>query len=162
MRYSTLFRCWVCIGAIGALLGGCAGEQTVADAEEAPLAFGREGCFRPGQVSGFQTLDRQNLIVYAPTRSSAYHVRINPAARELTFADKIAFDTSTTRICGHAGEAVFFDSDSMARRYFVTDVYELDAEEVQILIDQYRQEETIEPQNNTDAEIERDIEDDNK
>jgi hypothetical protein len=142
------------------MLCACAGNPTQTDADELAFASGSQACFRPSQVTGFRALDRTNLIVYAPTKSSAYHVRIRPPARQLMFANAIAFDARGSRICGHAGEGIAFESSDMPRKYFVTDVYQLDAEAAQNLIDQFGEELTIEPQNTSGAEIERDIEHD--
>lgn len=140
------------------LLCACASGPTDDEPEEVALEFEKKGCFRPGQVTGFEPLDRQNMIVYAPTKSSAYHVRINRAARELTSTNTIAFDSAGSMVCGYPGEGVLLGSGGMARRYFVTDVYELNAEGVQMLIEQFSVQDIIEPQNNSGAEIERDIE----
>lgn len=143
-----------------AIVCGCANSpaEPDTDTDEVISAFGEPGCFHARQVTGFKPLDRSNLIVYAPTRSSAYHVRIRPPARELSFANRIAFDSSGTRICGYAGEGVVFDLDSMARKYFVTDVYKLDAEGARSLIDEFNAEINIDPQSTSGAEIEREIE----
>lgn len=143
-----------------AVSSGCASRQSENDAQEATFASGQAACFQAGQVTGFRALDRSNLIVYAPTRSSAYHVRIQPPARELNFTSRIAFDTRSRRICGHAGESVIFDSGAMARTYFVTDVYRLDAEGAQSLIDEFAAEVTVDADNTSGAEIDRDIQDD--
>lgn len=149
-----------CFAISFAVLFGCASNSPENDEDAAALVSGQEGCFQAGQVTGFRPLDRSNLIVYAPTKSRAYHVQIRPPARELTFANRIAFDAQGTRICGRAGESVIFDSDSMARKYFVTAVYGLDAEGAQNLIDEYSEDLIIDSQDGPGAEIDRDIEDD--
>jgi hypothetical protein len=157
-RRNFLRGVWLLAG--GILLCACAGNQ--AEAEKKNIATdaesGQRACFQRGQVSGFKTLDRTNLIVYAPTKSSAYHVRISPPASELRFANAIAFDSGGSRICGHPGEGVIFDSGSVARKYFVTDVYRLDTEAVQNLIVEFGGDVNVEPRNTLEAEIERDIE----
>jgi len=159
MRHLWIIVRGICFAVSGGMLCACSGIP--ADAGEEDTAFGKQACFQVSQVSGFKTLDRTNLIVYAPTRSSAYHVRISPPARELKFANTIAFDARGSRICGHAGEGVVFESGGMARKYFVTDVYQLDVEAAQNLVLQFSDELIIESQNRLEAEIERDIEHDN-
>ena len=139
---------------------GCAGNSVEPDAPEAEIVSGQAACFRIDQVTGFRALDRSNLIVYAPTRSSAYHVQIRPPAREINFADRIAFDTRTTRICGYAGESVIFDSGGMGRHYFVTSVRRVDAEDIRSLADQFSGDIEVEPSDDSGAEIERDIDED--
>lgn len=160
MRDPKIFGRVVWLAVAGMMLCACASNQagTEMNTHEESVETSQRACFKPGQVTGFTTLDRTNLIVYAPTKSSAYHVRISPPARELGFANRIAFDTGETRICGYAGEGVVFDSGGMARRYFVTDVYQLDVAAVQNLIVEFSGEIDIEPQNTLDVEIERDIE----
>jgi hypothetical protein len=149
-----------CFAISFAVFCGCASNRADTDKDAAPLASGQEACFQATQVTGFRPLDRSNLIVYAPTKSRAYHVRIRPPARELSFTSRIAFDGQGTRICGHAGDGVIFDTDSMARKYFVTAVYRLDAEGAQSLIDEYSEELIIDSPDDPGAEIDRDIEDD--
>jgi hypothetical protein len=158
MRHLWIIVRGICFAVSGVMLCACSSNQTEVDAGEEDTPFGKQACFQASQVSGFRTLDRTNLIVYAPTRSSAYHVRISPPARELKFANTIAFDVRGTRICGHAGEGVVFESGGMVRKYFVTDVFQLDVEAAQNLIDQFSGDLTIESQNSLEAEIERDIE----
>jgi len=164
MRVSRFFVRDIWLAAGSMVLYACASSQpdTAADENTAMAESGERACFSTGQVTGFRTLDRTNLIVYAPTKSSAYHVRISPPARELRYANTIAFDSRGARICGHAGEGVVFESGGMARKYFVTDVYQLDTGAVQNLISAFSGEVNIEPQNALEVEIERDIEQDNK
>jgi hypothetical protein len=142
------------------LLCACASQQppTDSDSDEAVEAIDQRACFQASQVTGFKTLDQSNLIVYAPSRTSAYHVRIRPPARELKFANVIAFDTGGTRICGRVGEGVLFESGGMGRKYFVTDVYRLDEEARQNLISSFSEVINVEPQEERELEIERDIE----
>jgi hypothetical protein len=160
IRCSNMLVCAASFAISFAVSSGCASRQPENDTEEVTVASGQAACFQTRQVTGFRALDRSNLIVYAPTRSTAYHVRIQPSARELSFTNRIAFDSRSNRICGHAGESVIFDSDAMARKYFVTDVYRLDAEGAQNLIDQFTAEVAVEAENSAGAEIDRDIQDD--
>ena len=143
----------------GLLLCACASQPTPTDSgrNEAAAAIDPRACFQASQVTGFQTLDQSNLIVYAPSRTSAYHVRIRPPARELKFANVIAFDTHGTRICGRVGEGVLIESGGLGRKYFVTDVYRLDEAAKQNLISSFSEGLNVELQAERELEIERDI-----
>lgn len=147
----------------GMALAGCATEG--ARKEEQPQVAreptGRQGCFYIRQVNDFRALDRSNLIVYAPTRSTAYHVRISPPSTELKFANALAFQSRSNRICGYAGDRIVFRGTGAGNQVSVTNVYRLDEVGLQRLLAAYglaEGAEVLEPEEGEAAEIERDIE----
>jgi hypothetical protein len=100
-----------------------------------PAETGSDGCFFVRDVQDFRALDQSNLIVYAPTKAQPYHVRINPPAPELRSADRIAFTSRNSRICGYAGDALIIDSAGSPRRNSVLAVSRLDAAGLQRLLE---------------------------
>jgi hypothetical protein len=146
-------------------LTGCAtrDEAAVETAAEDERVTGTPACFYRRQVSDFRALDRANLIVYAPTKSNAYHVRISPPTTSLKWADTIAFQSRSGRICGYAGERLLLDGAGAARGFSVAGVYRLDETTHDELLVQYglgKGATGLEPAETAGAEIERDIESD--
>jgi hypothetical protein len=105
-------------------VGGCTGRGDSQDASASEMS-GSAACFIKNQVSDFRALDRTNLIIYAPSRSNAYHVQITPPSIELRSANTLAFISSGNRICGYAGDAVILGNDNF-RKYSVSRVTRLD------------------------------------
>jgi hypothetical protein len=128
--------------------------------EEVKAGQAKHGCFYARQANDFDVLDKQNFIVYAPTKSKAYRVRIARPSNELRFAEGIAFEGRDGRVCGHAGETVALRRGRGGQRYSITDVWRLDEAQVEQLIDQYKSPadgQKLEPQDTEGADIERDL-----
>jgi hypothetical protein len=119
-----------------------AGLAPVNGADEAPdeVLGGttKQGCFYTRDASNFDVLDSSNFIVYAPTKSRAFHVRIAPPSNELRFANGLAFEGRDNRICGYAGDSVAFGGGGSPRRYSIVDVWQLDAAALEQLLDTYK------------------------
>jgi hypothetical protein len=109
--------------ALALLLPACASD-TARDAPDDEMA-GTPGCFNIRDVQNFRVIDRSRLIVFAPNDSRAFQVRISPPSSELRGAPGIAFESRSGRICGRAGESIYFDGPG-GTRYSVTDVRRLD------------------------------------
>ncbi len=120
----------------------------------------KQGCFYTRDASSFDVLDRSNFVVYAPTKSRAFHVRIAPPSSELRSANGLAFEGRSNRICGYAGETVVFGGSGMGRRYSITDVRRLDAAALEHLLDTYpsgSSKKAPEPKDSEGADVERDL-----
>ena len=125
-----------------------------------PAVAGRPTCFQARQVSDFRPLDRSSLIVYAPSRNNAYHVRISPPSIELRSANAIGFVSRSNRICGYAGDSLRIDRNDRFR-YSVVSVRRLDDVALEALLGAGGGDEAdTGPQDTAGAEIERDIDDD--
>jgi hypothetical protein len=125
-----------------------------------PGEFGAADCFYSRQAQDFKVLDDHNLIVFAPSRTSAYHVVISPPSPELRFANALGFESRNTRICGYAGERLLLADGPGARPYAVMGVYRLDEAALQGLTTRFGIGETpkqVEPQPADGAEIEKDL-----
>ena len=153
---------FVCL-TVSLLLIGCAtnigADQSEDRADEE--ATGVAGCFYRRQVADFRPLARGNMIVYAPTKSHAFHVRISPPSTSLRWAESIAFRSRHSRICGYAGDRILIDNGGSAQYYSVVSVYRLDELAHESLLAQYGKGVPgagLEPEETTGAEIERDIE----
>lgn len=108
----------------GLLLAACSGSAprepgTAVEPDGAP------GCFNIRDVQDFRVIDRSRLIVFAPNESRAFQVRIAPPSSDLRNALFIRFEARGGRVCGRAGESIYFDGPG-AVRYAVTDVTRLD------------------------------------
>lgn len=126
---------------IGCLVAGCSGMDAGSNEQPrrvkapipAPSVTGAAACFYPGQVQDFRVLDRSNLIVYAPNDRHAYHVRISPPSMELSFTDRLAFLSSSDRICGYAGERLVIGGSTAGYRVAIIAVSRLSPESLESL-----------------------------
>lgn len=66
-------------------------------------------CFRANSISNFEILDRENLVVFAPSRRSPYWVKVAGFCQELRYAHEIGFDSRDGRICSYGGDAIVTD-----------------------------------------------------
>lgn len=107
---------------------GCAPgtEGTREPSLPSPADTGTSACFHASQVSSFTVLDPSNLIVYAPSKQTAYHVRISPPASGLRLVDSLAFVGRDSRICGYAGEQLLIPSGRRSERFSIAGVSRLD------------------------------------
>jgi hypothetical protein len=137
-----------------------AGLPPVNGADEALGGLTKQGCFYTRDASDFDVLDKSNFIVYAPTKSRAFHVRIAPPSNELRFANALVFEGRGNRICGYAGESIAFGGGGGPRRYAITDVWQLDAAALEQLLDTYKSgggKGIPERKDSDGAEVERDL-----
>jgi len=101
-----------------------------------PAETGSTACFVRRMVTSFTALDDTNLVVFAPSRSEAYHVRIWPPAAEMSAASAVAFTSRSNQVCGAAEDAVFFDEGRTAPRHAITAVSRLSEGALSWLVEQ--------------------------
>lgn len=99
-------------------ISGCAASseraQSTARAEDSRLS----DCIHEPSIRGYTVLDEANLIVSAAGRR-AYHVELFRRAYGLRSSWRIAFDSTSSRICAGFSEIVFdghFDGESIPIR----------------------------------------------
>jgi hypothetical protein len=110
--------------AAGCATGGAPGREP-ASRLPAPAETGSAACFVRRLVTSFTVLDDTNLVVFAPSRTEAFHVRIRPAAPEMAGAAALAFTSRGHQVCGAAEDAVFFGQERSAPRHAITGVSRL-------------------------------------
>jgi len=117
----------------------------------------KTGCFYARDVNNWQALNREYLIVYAPSKSRPYLVRISPPSVDLRSASTIGFE-GRDRICGKPGERLVM-ARAMARNYTILDVWRLDADTSARLTEskKARDSGTVDPADSPGAEVETDI-----
>ena len=146
-------------GLIIAYITGCAtnGDQGSAADERQGYAAG-SACFYASQASDWTVLDRSTLIVYAPSRSHAFRVDVGAGASDLRWADSLAFVSSSSRICGRAGDRIVTPTGTANRSYTVVGVTRLDPAALEGLLATYgKASEPVEPGESPGAEIEREL-----
>lgn len=120
-------------------LAGCAGGpgqgREAVSRLPPPAQTGSAACFVRRLVSSFTALDETNLVVFAPSRNDAYHVRISPPAPGMAVAGALAFTSRGHQVCGAAEDAVFFQPDSSAPRHAIIAVSRLSARALEELLD---------------------------
>ena len=142
--------------ALTLVLAACAGPaDRTEEAREADTPLpGQSACFLRDQVQDFDPLDRGSLIVYAPSRRNAYLVKISPPSSALRSAQAIAFESRSSQVCGRAGERVLLGRGALNYQS-VIDVRRLAETELAELLEGYgRSRKSIEPELDTQAEIE--------
>jgi len=81
------------LAALAAPLGACAGGQT-SEAAAVPSQ-----CFDAAQITGYQVLDRETLLLRVGP-SSAYHVKITGVCPDIDWSQKIGIQGETgSQIC---------------------------------------------------------------
>ncbi len=126
MRLHRQALAWLVLPLLSACAGG-GGEEQPARPFVRAGEFGQADCFLRRTVMDFEVLDDRNLIVFAPSRSDPYHMQVSPASSGLRHATVLAFEASSARICGYAGEALLVEQPGGGlQRLSVIGVYRLD------------------------------------
>jgi len=117
----------------------------------------KTGCFYARDVNNWQGLNREYLIVYAPSKSRPYLVRISPPSIDLRSAYTIGFE-GRDRICGKPGERLVM-ARAAARNFTILDVWRLDADTNARLVESKKARDSgaIDPAASPGAEVETDI-----
>jgi hypothetical protein len=140
---------------------GQTGEDSELDAKfDQTLDTGglKPGCFYAREVGNWDVLNREYLIVYAPSKSRPYLVRFSPPSFDVRSASTIGFD-GRDRICGKTGERLVVGR-SRGMGYMIMDVWRLDGVTVDRLLEKKKTRETgeVEPAaESPGAKVETDI-----
>lgn len=116
-------------------------------------------CFYVRDVSDFDVLNLQYLIVYAPNKRRAFLVFVAPPVVELRQAITIGF-LGPDRICGRPGDRLLLGGGGLGRQTTVFDVWRLDEAATDRLLESRRDREkpTVEPAaESPGAEVETEI-----
>jgi len=123
----------------------------------------KPGCFYSREVNNWDELNREYLIVYAPSKNRAYLVNIAPPSMELRGAATIGF-AGRDQICGKAGERLVVGrGPAVGRDSSVMNVWRLPAEQVEKMLEnkKLRESPKVEPAaESPGAEIETDVQPD--
>jgi len=85
----------------------------------------KSGCFYAREVSNWETLNRDYLIVYAPNKSRSFLVFFSPPSFEIRSAVTIGFE-GRDRICGRPGERLVIGRGA-GKSFTIMDVWQLNA-----------------------------------
>lgn len=134
----------------------------------APVAVAAEDQDRRGtdcifirSISDYTPLDRDSLIIWAPTRQRAYLVTLAIPTTGLDSSFGIAFKSRDGRLCPYGGDAIITD-DPIRSRHTILSISRLSEEDAEALLDRRRGEdgeadeiiETEESDESPDAEVE--------
>jgi len=139
---------WVLSVLLSAMIGVGAAVAEDQDDRSAALVDTnglKTGCFYPSDVSNWDALNPNYLIVYAPNKNRAFLVNIAPSSPELRNAISVGFE-GRDRICGKPGERLV-TGRSVGNTYTILDVWKLDSDAVERLQDNKKQRESgvVEP-----------------
>lgn len=87
-------------------------------------------CIFARTISDWTALDRQRLIIYAPSKKRPYFAKLFTPSPELRFENAIGFQSRTDgRFCTYGGDALIIDG----RRYTLLALTKITAEQAQQL-----------------------------
>ena len=92
--------------AAGATLTGCASTE---DGERARLPASTGECVFIRTLDSWRAIDRESLVIYAPSRNHPYKVDLLIPCQGLRFAETIAFTSRDNRLCDFRREAIIVD-----------------------------------------------------
>jgi hypothetical protein len=118
----------------------------------------KSGCFYARELSNWDVLNREYLIVFAPSKSRAYLVHFSPPSFDVRSASTIGFEGGD-RICGRPGERLIVGR-SRGMGHMIMDVWRLDGITVDRLLEKKKTRETgeVEPAaESPGAKVETDI-----
>jgi hypothetical protein len=123
--------------------------------------FGTPDCFLRRSAGDFRVLDERNLIVFAPGRADAYHVQVSMPLHGMPFANTLAFESRSSRLCGYAGDALLLPGGAGGPdRASVIGVYRLDGPALEGLLARFgagAAPPKPEPRPGAGADIEKDL-----
>ena len=90
----------------GASLSGCASTE---DGERARLPASTGECVFIRTLDSWRAIDRESLVIYAPSRNHPYTVDLLIPCQGLRFAETIAFTSRDSRLCDFRREAIIVD-----------------------------------------------------
>lgn len=96
---------------------------------------GDRACINTSRIHTWQVLDRSNLVIYAPTRDTPYHVSLLGFCHDLDRGSRpiLGFATQSSRLCsGSGGELVVGNS-----RCRIRSITAIDRQTATTLIAQY-------------------------
>ena len=86
------------------------GEDLPLPPAQLPEGSGND-CFSARSVSHFEVLDRENVVVFAPTKRHPYWLKVAGFCRELRFSEAVGFQSRDDRICSYGGDALIAGED---------------------------------------------------
>lgn len=92
---------------VAALLGACGATPRSDDhtgATDASSTSVHHDCVRISRVRHFERLDDRNLLLFAPDRNNAYHVRLVMSCPDVTYGGLLSIEGGQGSLCGFAGE----------------------------------------------------------
>ncbi len=88
-------------------------------------------CIFSRTINNWEILDRQRLILHAPTKNRPYFVKLALRSHELKFAHQIAvYSKFDNRFCPYGGNALFIDGN----RYTISAIKKIDKNTARQLI----------------------------
>lgn len=87
-------------------LSGCA---SAGDGDQARLPSSAGECVFVRTLSNWRAIDRESLVIYAPSRNHPYKVDLLFPCHGLRFAETIAFTSRDQQLCDFRSEAIIVD-----------------------------------------------------
>ena len=91
----------------------------------------KKSCFRVGDISNWQALDNERLIVWSPSKSHPYLVTLFNRCPGLRFEDVLIFESTLWRTCSNYNDTIRTELMPCT----IKDIKEINEEEVNNLIE---------------------------
>jgi hypothetical protein len=114
MKNPLMFAAAIAVAGIG--LGAAAGAH--ATTASATSRASKNDCVFTRSIYDFKALDRNNLVIWAPSRSKAYLVQLSMPLPEIKFANRLAFvdRNHDGMLCGYGMDRIVVADSSAAFR----------------------------------------------
>lgn len=114
MKNPLMFAAALAVAGIG--LGAAAGAH--ATTTSATPRASKNDCVFTRSIYDFKALDRNNLVIWAPSRSKAYLVELSMPLPEIKFANRLAFvdRNHDGMLCGYGMDRIVVADSSAAFR----------------------------------------------
>ena len=122
MKNALMFA--VALAAAGIGLGATSAQATTSSARS-----GKNECVFTRSIYDFKALDRNNLVIWAPSRSKAYLVELSMPLPELKFASRLALvdRNHDGMLCGFGMDRIVVADSSFAQPSTIMGMSRLDA-----------------------------------
>ena len=91
----------------------------------------KKSCFRVGDISNWQALDNERLIIWSPSKSHPYLVTLFNRCPGLRFEDVLIFESTLWRTCSNYNDTIRTE----LMPCMIKDIKEINEEEVNNLIE---------------------------
>jgi hypothetical protein len=139
MRLLALIKC-LTLSIVGFTITACAANPQQDNRQSAASQSRRDQCVFFSSVYDWQALDDTNMVIWAPSRTTAYHLELSMPLPGLKFAHTVGFIDGTRdgQLCSFGFDAVTMGEDSIPQKSTIRSLTRLDAAGITQLEEKYK------------------------
>ena len=139
MRAHTAMK-FLLVPAMSIAIAACAATPPQEAAQNAAKASRKDECVFFSSVFDWQGLDDTTLVIWAPSRNTAYRVELSMPLSGLKFAHTLGFidGTQDGQLCSFGFDAVTMGDDTIPRKSTIRSMTRLDAAGIAQLEEKYK------------------------